>query len=232
MASGNHGVAPFPPSRTIGQQLSDPLDYRWAMRKLLVSMNRWITDGTEPPSSALPRLDNGTLVRWDQLNFPNIPNVARPVAPKSGYESNYGPDFATKGIITQEPPKIGHVFQALVPKVDADGNDVPGIRMPELTVPLATYTGWNLFNEKSGPTTVLSTQNGSFIPFPRTRAERERTHDPRLSVEERYKSRDQYLDLIAKAAGDLADKGYLLKEDIPRIREQAAARWDYVMGSK
>jgi hypothetical protein len=232
MAGGSHGVAPFPPSRTIGQQLSDPLDYRWAMRNLLVSMNRWVTDGTEPPASAYPRIGNGTLVKWDKLNFPKIPNVAGPVAPKNARASNYGPDFETKGIVTQDPPKLGYVFQALVPKVDGDGNDIPGIRMPELTVPLATYTGWNLFNEKSGPTNVISTQNGSFVPFPRTRAERESTKDPRLSVEERYKSRGEYLDLISKAAADLVQKGYLLKEDVPRIREQAAARWDYVVGSK
>ena len=113
--------------------------------------------------------------------------------------------------------------------MDADGNEIPGICMPELAVPLATYTGWNLFNERSGPTNVVSSMQGSFIPFPRSRLERERAKDPRLSVEERYQSRDRYLDLVSKAANELLGKGYLLREDLPRILEQAGTRWDYIM---
>jgi len=228
---GSHGVAAFPPVRSIGQQFNDPLDYRWAARKLLVSMQRWIGDDTEPPPSAYPRIDNGTLIARDKLKFPKIPNVALPVAPLNGYRADFGPDFVTKGIATIEPPKLGSPFPMLVPQVDADGNDIPGIRMPEIAVPLATYTGWNLYNERSGPTNVMSTLTGSFIPFPRTRAERERSADPRLSVEERYKTRDQYLELISKSANDLVEKGYLIKEDVPRILKQAGLRWDYVMGN-
>jgi hypothetical protein len=117
-----------------------------------------------------------------------------------------------------------------VPQVDADGNEIAGIRVPELTVPVATYTGWNLFNDASGPTNVVSSMQGSFIPFARTRAERERANDPRRSVEERYQGRQQYLDAIAKAANDLVARGYLLKDDVPRIVEQAGTRWDFVAG--
>lgn len=231
LASGQHGVAGFPPSRSIGQQLNNPLDYRWAMRKLLVSMNRWITDGMEPPASAYPRIDAGTLVPPTQLKFPKIPGVNTTASTLKAYRADYGPDFLARGIVTQEPPKLGSAFPMLVPQVDPDGNDLPGIRMPELAVPLATYTGWNLFNEKSGPSNVLSSMQGSFIPFPRTRADRERAKDPRLSIEERYKSREDYLARVAKAAEDLASKGYLLKEDIPRIVQQAATRWDYLMAA-
>ena len=72
--------------------------------------------------------------------------------------------------MTQEPPKIGSTLPMLVPQVDADGNDIAGIRMPELAVPLATYTGWNLFNENAGPTNTLSSMQGSFIPFAKTKA--------------------------------------------------------------
>ena len=101
---------------------------------------------------------------------------------------------------------------------------------PELSVPVATYAGWNLFNEKSGPTSVLSSMQGSFIPLLRTRAEREQAGDPRRSLEERYQGREQYLAEISKAANDLAARGYLLKADVPRIVEQAGTRWDYVAG--
>jgi hypothetical protein len=232
LAAGQHGVAGFPPSRTIGQQMNNPLDYRWVMRRLLVSMNRWITDGTEPPPSAYPRLDQGTLVPPDKLKFPKIPSVNVPAAPHKAYRADYGPDFISKGVVSQEPPRIGRSFPMFVPQVDADGNEVAGIRVPELAVPLATYTGWNLFNERSGPPEVVSSMQGSFIPFPRTREDRARTNDPRRSIDERYRNREQYLEMVAKAAIDLVEKGYLLKADVPRIIEQTGTRWDYATSSK
>ncbi len=226
---GSHGVAAFPPPRGIGQQLNDPLDYRWAARRLLVGLNRWISDGVEPPPNAYPRIDNATLVAPEKLKFPKLPGVQGPGTPHKAYRTDYGPEFVTKGIIAKEPPKITTSYPMLVPQADADGNDVAGIRMPEIAVPLATYLGWNLFNDRSGPTNELAALTGSFIPFPRTRAERERTKDPRLSIEERYKGRDDYLERITRSATELVTKGYLIKEDIPNILAQAEKRWDWIM---
>jgi hypothetical protein len=230
---GTHGVAAFPPTRGAGQQLNNPMDYRWAARKLLVALNRWVVDGVEPPPSAYPRISNGTLVSADKLKFPKIPSLAVPGTANvhKAYRVDYGPDFAAKGIISNEPPKVKSAFPMLVPQADSDGNDVAGIRLPEVAVPLATYLGWNFFNERSGPTNELASLTGSMIPFTRTRAERERANDPRPSIEERYQSRSQYLDLITKSANDLATKGYLMKEDIPRIVQQAGSRWDWIMGN-
>ena len=228
---GSHGVAAFPPARGIGQQLNDPLDYRWAARKLLVSLNKWIVDGVEPPPSAYPRVDAGTLVAPERVKFPKIPNLTAPTSTNihKAYRVDYGADFTTKGIITNEPPKIKSSFPMLVPQVDSDGNDIAGIRMPEISVPLATYLGWNFFNSRSGPTNELASLTGSFIPFPRTPDERAGMNDPRPSIEERYKSKDAYLELIGKSARDLASKGYLIADDIPRIVQQAGARWDWIM---
>jgi hypothetical protein len=231
LSAGQHGVGGFPPTRSIGQQLSNPLDYRWAMRALLLAMNRWIADGTAPPASALPRIDNGTLVAPDKLRFPALPGVNVATVPHKAYRADYGPDFTAKGIVSQEPPAIRSSYPVLVPQVDADGNELAGIRMPELAVPTATYTGWNLFNAASGPTTVVSSMTGSFIPLPRTRADRASARDPRRSIEERYRGRDEYLAAIAKAAQDLVAKGYLLKADVPRIVEQAGTRWAYAAGA-
>ena len=152
-------------------------------------------------------------------------NVA--TVPQKAYRADYGPDFIRKGVVTQEPPAITSAFAILVPQVDADGNEVAGIRMPELAVPIATYTGWNLFNEKSGPTNVVSSMQGSFIPLPRSKADRDASGDPRRSIDERYRNRDQYLAEITKAANDLVAKGYLLKNDVPRMVAQAGTRWDY-----
>jgi hypothetical protein len=230
LAAGQHGVAAFPPSRTIGQQSNNPLDYRWAMRSLLVAMNRWVTDGAAPPASAYPRIDQGTLVAPDQLRFPKLPAVNVAKTPHKAYRANYGPEFGTKGVVAQEPPIIGTAFPILVPQVDADGNELAGIRMPGLSVPLATYTGWNLFNERSGPPTVVSSMQGSFIPLARSKADRERAGDPRRAVDERYQGRADYLAQITKAARDLVQRGYVLEADVVRIVDQAGTRWDHVAG--
>jgi len=231
LTGGNHGVGGFPPQRSSGQQLGNPLDYRWAMRSLLVAMNRWVTDGVEPPASAYPHVADGSLVAVNKLNFPKLPNINVPAIPHNAYHADYGKDFATKGVVTQEPPRIGSTFPLLVPQVNGDGNETAGIRMPELAVPLATYTGWNLFNENAGPTNTLASMQGSFIPFAKTKADREKANDPRPSVEERYKSREEYIVMVTNAANALVEKGYLLKSDVPRIVQQAATRWDYVMAA-
>jgi hypothetical protein len=228
-SGGTHAVAAFPPVRGRGQQLNNPLDYRWAARKLMVSLNQWITDSTEPPPSLYPRIENNALVSREKVLIPKMPKVAEPKNPLKAYRLDYGLEFLTKGIVSIEPPKVGAAYPVLVPQVDPDGNDIGGIRLPEVAVPLATYLGWNPFNENSGPTTELATLTGSFVPFARNRPERQRNGDSRSSIEERYKNKEDYLARITSTASDLAMQGYLLKEDIPRIVQQAAARWDWIM---
>jgi len=229
-AGGQHGPAAFPPRRTIGQQANNPNDYRWSMRALLLAMNRWITDGAAPPASRYPRIDAKTLVPLDTLGFPALPGIGKPAEPHKAYRVFYGLDFATKGIISVDPPEANGSFPILVPQVDADGNEIAGVKMPEIAVPLATYTGWNLFNPESGPASMLSSMQGSYIPLARTRADRERVNDSRPSIEERYQSRDQYLGRVTAAAQELVQQGYLLEPDIPKIVERASAHWTLVMG--
>jgi hypothetical protein len=228
LTAGQHGPGAFPPAQTIGQQRNNPLDYRWAMKALLVAMDRWTARGDAPPPSRYPRLSDGTLVAPDQLRFPKVPGVTTSTAVHKAYRADYGPAFRTDGIVSVEPPRIGTAFPILVPQVDADGNGVAGIRMPELTVPLATYTGWNLFNDRSGPTNVLSSMQGSYIPLPRSGAERKRTSDPRAPIDERYRDKDQYIGLVGKAGIELIDQGYLLAEDLPAVLKNAARHWDYL----
>jgi len=226
LSAGQHGPAAFPPTQTIGQQRNNPLDYRWAMKALLLAMDRWTTNGTAPPPSRYPRISDGTLVTADNLRFPKVPGVVTSTAVHRAYRADYGPKFASDGVVTVEPPKIGNAFPILVPQVDAAGNGLAGIRMPELAVPLATYTGWNLFNARSGPTDVLSSMQGSYIALARTGADRKRAGDPRSSIEERYRDKDQYVGLVAKAAMDLIDQGYLLTEDLAPVLRNAARHWD------
>jgi len=228
LAAGQHGPGAFPPAQTIGQQRNNPLDYRWAMKALLVAMDRWTASGTAPPPSRYPRVADSTLVPPDRLRFPKVPGVTTSTAVHRAYRADYGPRFAKEGIVTIEPPRIGSPFPILVPQVDADGNGIAGVKMPELSAPLATYTGWNLFNDRSGPTDVLSSMQGSYIPLARTIADRKRTNDPRPSIEERYRDRDYYVGQVSKAAQGLIDQRFLLAEDLAVIVRNAGRHWDYV----
>src|SRR5437867_11947502 len=154
------------------------------MRALRLGMDRWVTEGKWRPSSRYPRIDDGTLVPAAKVRLPDIPGVHTSTGVHTAYRVDYGPDFALRGVVTQEPPKVGAPFPILVPQVDADGNEIAGVKLPELSVPLATYTGWNLYNSQSGPEGGLANLHGAYIPFPVTRVAREQSKDPRLSIEE------------------------------------------------
>ena len=103
--------------------------------------------------------------------------------------------------------------------------------MPEIQVPLASYTGWNLRSKNIGAPEELYSMTGSWIPFPANKAERELRKDPRMSIEERYPNKGDYLDRITAAAQKLVQAGFLLDQDVPKLRERAAQEWDYVLRS-
>ncbi len=222
-AGTQHGPAPFPAPAGTDGFAPNPNDYAWFLRGLLVAMDRWITDGALPPPSRYATLQKGTLARVEDLAFPKIPGVHVLTEVSRAYALDYGPHLA-KGIITVEPPETGAPYPFLVPQVDESGNEVAGLRSPELVVPLATHTGWLPSNPVSGV--------GLYVPFARNRAEREASGDPRLSIEERYQSRAQYLGLVAQSAMELIDDGYLLGDDLPKILEQAGNRWDHRMSNE
>ncbi|MBK5295039.1 MAG: hypothetical protein JJE04_25605 [Acidobacteriia bacterium] len=232
LAGTQHGPGSFPPSKGNTQNVANGNDYRWHMRGLLVGLHNWIKDGSEPPASQYPRVDKDQLVATGALQWPKIPGSTLPQRPQRAFRAAYGPDFAAKGIVTVEPPKIGNAFAALVPQVNADGNETSGIRAPMLQVPLATYTGWNLRAAPVGAPEEIYSMVGSTFFLPRTKAERSRNKDPRPSIEERYKNRQDYLDRYKAAAEALAKDGYLLQSDIATITARGAAQWDAVMRPK
>jgi hypothetical protein len=229
MAGGQHGPAQFPPVRRNTQNLPNPNPYTWTFRAMLTNLDAWVREGKEPPPSRYPKVAAGELVPLAGVTFPKIPGVTFPIHMHLAYPSNYGPDFRTKGIATQEPPELGKPYPLLVPQVDSDGMDIAGIRMPELAAPLATYTGWNLRAPEIGAPEQLATQIGSFIPFARTKAERMQTNDPRLSIEERYSGKDDYLKKFEAAAKALVDQRYLLPQDVTPLVQRGASEWDFVM---
>jgi len=229
LASAQHVVVASA-DRGIYQNQQNILDHRPALRALLVAMDGWLTMGREPPASRYPRFADRSLVSLDEYRrtFPMIPGVRLPDALYVPLRLDLGPRWATQGISDFQPPKVGKPYPVLVPAVDADGNELPGIRLPDVAVPLATHTGWNLRAAPAGAEGKLSRWIGSYIPFPRTAAERRQSSDPRRAVLERYPTQQQYLERIAAAARPLEQQGLLLEEDVTRILRAAAGRplWD------
>ena len=133
----------------------------------------------------------------------------------------------TLGIQTIVPAKAGKSYPVFVPQVDDDGNETAGIRMPELAVPLATHAGWNLRSPSIGAPTDLIQLGGSYRPFPRSIADRERTNDPRRAINERY----PYLGLVAEASQAMVDQRLLMPEDVVHVLSSARRHWDYLQES-
>jgi hypothetical protein len=212
LAGTQHGEAAFPPTPGSGQALGNPMPQGNVMRALLRAAHQWVESGTRPPDSRHPSLRDQTLVQLKAIGFPAIPGVGDPRVIE-------GPGRLNEGHFAALP--------FLVPKVNADGNEVAGIQVPELAVPLATTTGWNFRAERVGSPTTLYALLGSYVPFARTKAEREARRDPRPSVEERYRDRDDYLQRIRVAASELVKDRFLLQEDVDDVVQRATRHWTY-----
>jgi hypothetical protein len=228
-SGGNHGPGTIPPAHSGTQYLENANDYEWFMRSLLIAMQRWIAEDRAPPPSVFPRIANGELVLPKNVNFPTIPGASFPTRIHRVFRMDFGETFRTAGVITNEPPKMGKEFPTLVMQVDKDGNEIAGLKTPQVAVPLATHTGWNLRDPLLGAPSEMFSMKGSYFPFSRTKSEREQRGDPRPSVAERYSGRDQYIQRISDSARKLIQRGYLLERDLPAIRQLSSAEWDYVM---
>ena len=231
LAGGQHFIGGFPPttSERAGRAYrGNPLDFQVTLRALLARLVEWVVDGRTPPASVYPTLAAGTLVSIDALKFPRIPDVRAPSVIHQAHRVDYGPRWAA-GIITREPPGIGAPFPALVSQVDADGNEVAGVRGVELLAPLATYTPWQLRGGHGSDATELVDFLGTYVPLPRTDTERQRWSDSRLSLERRYADKREYRATAARAAESLVAAGLLLREDVPRVLERADQHWDWIM---
>ena len=210
-----------------GQHKPNSVDYRPLLRAALVQLDRWVTAGHTPPPSLHPRLDDGTAVSPGHMaaTFQALPGVQFPAHLRSIARLDFGTEIQ-EGLTTILPPRVGKPYSNLVAAVDEDGNELTGIRLPDISVPLATYTGWNVRHpDIGGPGQTLALL-GSTIPFPATRAERQASGDPRPSIEERYASKEDYLRQVQHAAEALVQQGYLLAEDLQTVLDQAGQRYD------
>jgi hypothetical protein len=224
-----HYSGPFPPARgegsLFGQQLQSPLPVRYFWRAMIANMKAWIGEDTAPPPSAYPTIVAHTLVTLGEFRFPRIPLVKLPSDANTAYRLDYGPNWR-EGILSLQPPHIGKPFPVLVPQVDADGNELGGIHIPEISVPLATYTGWNLRDPSIGGASQRLGFEGSYLPFPKNEAERKRLGDPRKSIAERYTDRETYLEKFTGAADKLIEQRWILPEDRALLLKRGAEEWD------
>jgi hypothetical protein len=225
-AGAQHFPRSLPLSKAGARHDSNPTDQRPFQRALLHALEFWVKDNVQPPPSVIPRLIKGELTSLDGLNFPHIPGITPPRHPRLARRLDFGPEFLSKGYSTQEPPKVRGSFPLLVPQVDRDGNDLGGVKLPEVAVPLGTFTGWNLRAPGSGAPSQMASFVGSFIAFPRTKAERLRTHDSRLSIEERYADRADYMQRVASVVDALVAQHFVLERDRTYVLERCGLLWD------
>jgi hypothetical protein len=215
LAGTKHGSGSFPAADNGGEFKENINDYRWAQRGLLATLDAWVRQGTAPPASRHPRLSDLTIVARDNLRFPAIPGVKWPQHVPGGYRSDVSGPYSA--------------LPFLVSKVDADGNDIAGIRLPVQAVPLATLTGWNFRSERIGSPDTLIAMAGAYIPLPTNRAEREKSKDPRQSISERYSSKADYLKKVQESAATLAGERFILQRDVQTIVQEAGQHWDSLM---
>ena len=173
-----------------------------AIRALLVALDEWVVNGREPPPSRLPRIADGTLVRAEAVAWPKLAALVPPRAAN---------DVVALGDWT-DPQPPARAWQALVPQVDADGNEIAGIRLPDIAVPRGTFTGWNLYKAPL-PDGELADRDGTHLAFAATRAEREQSGDPRPSLAERYPTQDAYVARVQAVVTALQRDRLLLEED-------------------
>jgi hypothetical protein len=194
-------------------------------RALISALIDWVVKGTEPPQSRYPTLAEKQLAPAAAVAaaFPKIPGVVPPEV-NHVLDYDFGDAFAygdLSGVIARVPPTIRKVVPTLVPRVNEDGNETAGVASPLHQAPLGTYLGWNITASGFFKGQICGFAGG-YVPFAVTRAEREKTGDPRRSLEERYGTQEGYVCAVTRAAGALVRDRYLLREDADRQIASAA----------
>lgn len=206
----------------------NPTDYRPLLRGLLTALQAWISDGTPPPESRYPRIANGSLAGWREADsgWEALPGIRYPEIIHNPEFLDHGPEFRSRRRLTRVPPERKGRYVVLVPRYGADNNERGVLQLPTVAVPLGTFTGWNLRDPKIGAEHELLSLSGAYIPFPSASPERQAQGDPRLSLEERYPSREAYLEPFNAATRELVEGRYVLEEDVPRLVALARRLWD------
>ncbi|MCP4546353.1 MAG: tetratricopeptide repeat protein [bacterium] len=197
-------------------------------RALLTALDEWVTDGTPPPDSRIPRIADGTLVPLAEFKsaFPQIPQTLFPPSYYQPLRLDHGPRWREQGIADNTPPIVGAPYVTLVPQVNPTGNEIAGIRLPEIAVPLATFTGWHMRNPFFSQT--LGRNSGTVHALPRTREQADAKRDPRQAIVERYATSADYLTAVETCLKQLRDHRLILEQDVSLLRKQAGAQAELI----
>ena len=205
----------------------DPLDQRLALRALMSSLIDWVAARREPPPSVYPKLATGDLVTASDLKAPRIPKLAVATIPYQAYRMDLGARWS-RGIIDREPPRLGAPYPVFVSRVDSIGNELGGIRSVEILVPLATYFPWQLRTGMAGGADRLVSFRGTFVPLPKTDAERAASGDSRPSISALYGDRTTYLRRVDDAISSLIGRRLMLPADSAAARDRMTDIWNRV----
>jgi hypothetical protein len=204
-AGTQHGAGVLPPRTNGLVNPANTTDARPFHRALLTAMVAWIKDGVAPPPSKVPHVEKGELVAPELLAMKGWPNQVM-----RAWRADY----------TSEPPKLGKQFPILVPQVDAQGIEMGGLAMPEVAVPIATYTGWNYAKDPNAPRGFVADMIGSTLVYPKAKAE------------QMYGSKGAYQEKVRAKAMELVAQRYLLAGDVEKIVWRAGHAWDTLLSSK
>ncbi|HUE72352.1 MAG TPA: alpha/beta hydrolase domain-containing protein [Pirellulaceae bacterium] len=216
-----HGPGSGTPAAKGGGKLpSNPADYRPLLRGLLLALDAWVKEGKEPPPSVYPRIADQTLVGWkkEESGWPDVPAVDYPTVIQQPPFLFRGDDWESKRIATIEPPQIKGHYIVKVPAIGPDGNEQGTLNLPAISVPVASYTSWNLRDARIGAEGELLSLQGGYVPFARTKSEREAAKDPRPSLAERYQDYQDYENRYRAAAERLIAERFVLQEELPRLK--------------
>ena len=216
---------------TVARYPLNILDYRPLLRAALINLDRWITEGVEPPPSRVPRLADGTAVPRDDVLacFARLPGFAPPDPRRLPFVRTVDMGADEQTGVGRYPAKEGAFYPALVSSVDADGNELAGIRLPDVAVPVGTHAGWNPRDPATGAPDQIVPMSGLTLFFARDAKTRKSTGDPRLSLEERYASEGDYAGKVRDAALALVRARYLLEQDVDQAVEAAVERYRAVV---
>jgi hypothetical protein len=216
-----------PGTFTVARYPLNVLDYRPLLRAALINLDRWITEGVDPPPSRHPRLADGTAVPREEVLtlFARLPGFAAPDAKRLPFVRTVDMGADEETGVGRYPAKEGAFYPALVSRVDADGNEIAGIRLPDVSVPVATHAGWNPRDPETGSPDQIVPMNGLTLFFAPDAHARQQTGDPRPSIRERYASEADYAEKVRVAALALVRDRYLLEQDLDRAVETALERY-------
>ena len=232
--AGHPGQSRFNPGvNTIARYPLNVVDYRPLLRAALINLDQWVSESVEPPPSQHPRLADGTAVGRESILafYAKLPEFTVPDLERLPYLRVVDMGAAETVGVGRYPATEGAFYPALVSAVDTDGNELAGIRLPDISVPVASHAGWNPRDPKTGAPEQIVPMNGLSLFFCATVAEREARGDPRPSLAERYASRKDYEDRVRLAAVALATDRYILREDIEIVVTAALERYDAAKAS-